>query len=80
MTMENELYRRTVSLVASFIGEDKAKRAVSRQLQKANATAETLTTAELKGVLEYLIGATTLYLHPDKARQEQLAASLKGLV
>jgi hypothetical protein len=78
--MENELYQRVVRLIASYIGEDKAKRAVGRQVQKANAKPETLTVAELRTILEYLIGAATLYLHPDKNRQEQLAASLKELV
>jgi hypothetical protein len=78
--VENELYTQVVSLVASYIGEDKAKRAVQRQVQKANASPSTLNASDLRSILEYLIGATTLYLHPDKSRQEQLAAALKGLV
>jgi hypothetical protein len=78
--MENELYKRTIAVVAAFIGEDKAKKAVARQVQKANATPDSLTAGDLKGIVEYLIGATTLYLHPDKARQDQLAARLKELV
>ncbi len=78
--MANDLYNKVMATVVPYIGEEKAARALSRQLRRCAANPETVTEQNLRTVMDFLIGATSLYLHPDKDKQAQLAHKLKGLV
>ena len=77
--MANALYNQVVGVVSPFIGEEKAKASIGRQLERCQANPDNLTTNHIKEVMNFLIGATTLYLHPDKAKQQELTAKLKSL-
>ena len=78
--MANDLYKKVMATVIPYIGEEKAARALGRQLRRCAASPDTVTEQNLRTVMDFLIGATSLYLHPDKEKQAQLAHKLKGLV
>ena len=77
--MANGLYNKLAGTVGSFIGEEKAKLAINRQLERCGATPDNLTEKHLREVMNFLVGATTLYLYPDKAKQQELTSILKAL-
>lgn len=76
--MSSPTYDRLMSALEPFIGRAKAEVAVQRQLARCNATPESLTAAQVKQVLNFIVGATKIHLAGDKARQEQLEKQLKA--
>jgi hypothetical protein len=78
--MESPIYAKLINVVSAHIGEAKARQSIERQVKKISASPETLTSENLQSILQYVVGATTLYLHPDKAKQEQLTAEIRALV
>ncbi len=52
---------------------------IGRQLTRCDATADTLNTDHLRELMNFLIGATTLPLHPDKEKKAELSGKLKAL-
>lgn|GEM_PF-3134311 len=77
--MANQLYQELETLVTDYIGHEHADHALHRQLERCNATPDTLTKANVKEILNFLLGSTTLYLHPDKTKQAELTAKIKAL-
>jgi hypothetical protein len=78
--MPNVLYRNLLETVSSFIGEDKADTVLKRQLERCDATPDTVTADNLKALMNFVIGGAGLYLHPDKAKQAELTGKIKSLV
>ena len=78
--MANALYQRLFRTVSEYIGEEKAEGSIGRQLTRCDATADTLNTDHLRELMNFLIGATTLPLHPDKEKKAELTDKLKALV
>lgn len=78
--MGNDLYYRILYIVSPYIGEDKAKTVLDRQLSRCRANADTVTVGNVQEIMKFLIAATTLHLHPDKVRQAELASKLKTVV
>ena len=71
--MANALYQRLFRTVSEYIGEEKAEGSIGRQLTRCDATgADTLNTDHLRELMNFLIGATTLPLHPDKEKKAEL--------
>ncbi len=76
--MPNALYKKLIATMAPYIGEDTAFGALDRQLTRCRATADTVSVDQLRGVLEYLTASATLYLHPDKGKQAELAGKIEA--
>lgn len=76
--MASPTYINLVNLVEPFLGRVKAETVVSGQLRRCDATPESLTTNHVARIINYLCGATTIYLAGDKARQDELAARLRN--
>ena len=77
--MANAVYDQLFRTVSAFIGDEKAKVSIDRQLERCRATPDNLTVNQLRDVMNFLIGATTLYLYPDKTKQQELTSKLKAL-
>ncbi len=78
--MANALYTKLVTTVSGYIGPEKATNAINRQLNRCQATPDTVTAEHLRNLMNYVTAATTLFLHPDKAKQEELTVKIKSLV
>lgn len=77
--MPSALYNKMLATIGHSIGVEKAEGVVLRQLKRCEgATPATFSKADLDRILTYLILATALYI-PDKSKQADLAAMLKGL-
>ena len=77
--MGSVLYDKVLSVAAGYIGEDKARRAIGRQLERCQATPETLDAAQFSQVINFLVGAVTLPLYPDKEKVQELGAKIRAL-
>ena len=77
--MANQLYHQLEEIVSHYIGAEKAERALTRQLERCGATPDSVTKDHLHDVHNFLLGATKLYLHPDKAKQAELADKITSL-
>ena len=78
--MGNALYTKLLAIVSSYIGPQKATAAIGRQLSRCQATPDTVTAEDLRSILHYVTGATTLHLAPDKAKQQELGDKIKAMV
>jgi len=78
--MANNLYTNLIATVSPYIGQEKAVGAIGRQLLRCRATPETVTVEDLRGIFHFVVGATTLYLAPDRVKQQALIEKLKSLV
>lgn len=76
--MASPTYERLMSALEPFIGRAKAEQAVARQLSRCNATPDSLTSTQVKQVMNFILGATKIHLAGNKERQEQLEAQLKS--
>lgn len=75
--MANALYNDLFRVVSEYIGDERAKTTLVRQLERSQATPDSVTKTDLNEVMNFLIGGTTLYLYPDKAKQAELKAKLQ---
>jgi hypothetical protein len=76
----NPLYNKLVTTVSSNIGPEKAGNTIDRQLTRCQATPDTVTPDNLRSILNYVIGATTLHLAQDKTKQAELTEKLRAIV
>ena len=76
--MASVTYHRLISALEPFIGRAKAEQAVVRQLQRCNATPDTLTPAQVKQILNFIVGATKIHLAGNKEKQDRLEAELRA--
>src|SRR5688572_26840554 len=79
-SMASQTYEKVSKLIAPYIGADNASAALSRQLARCGATELNFSPDQLKEVLPFIIGATTIYLAGDKTKQAELTVKLKALV
>lgn len=75
--MASSTYDRLMTVLEPFIGRAKAEQALTRQLQRCNATPDSLTAAQVKQILNFIVGATKIHLAGNKERQDQLEAQLR---
>ena len=78
--MGSALYEQLVSTAGAYIGEDRARRSIDRQLDRCQATPETFNEAHLRSIVNFVVGATTLPLYPDKDRVKELSNKINALV
>lgn len=76
--MANATYNKLLGTLTGYLDEDKAKLAIERQLERVEATEDTVTNAQIPKMLNFMMGAITLYL-PDKAKQQELKSQLQAL-
>ena len=76
--MNSPTYNHLVSLVEPFLGRAKAEATIASQLARCNATPDSLTAMHVRKIINYLCGATTIHLAGNRARQDELAAALRG--
>jgi hypothetical protein len=76
--MASVTYDSLVNVVEPFIGRAKAEAAIASQLPRCNATPDSLTTANVCKIINYLCGATKIHLAGNKARQDELDATLRS--
>jgi hypothetical protein len=76
--MTSPTYNHLVSLVEPFLGRTKAETIIASQISRCNATPESLTALQVRKIINYLCGATTIHLAGNRVRQDELAAALRG--
>ncbi len=76
--MPSSTYVSLLNTVRPFVEETKAREVIGRQLQKCNATPETITLEQLKSIAHLLSGAMGLYV-ADKAQRAELAGKIAAL-
>ena len=75
--MANALYNDLFGVVSGYIGDERAKTTLVRQLERSQATPDSVTKADLNEVMNFLTGGATLYLYPGNARQAELKTELQ---
>ena len=78
--MANVLYTKLITTVSDYLGNEKAVATIGRQLTRCQATPETVTAENLRSIMLHVVGSTTLYLAPDKVKQQALTDKLKAMV
>ena len=78
--MANVFYTRLVTTVSAYLGNERAVAVIGRQLVRCQATSDSITAEDLRSIMANVVGATTLHLAPDKAKQQELTEKLKAIV
>lgn len=73
--MPSPLYSKLLSTLAGYMGAEKARAALDRQLVRCQATPDTFAANHLREAFNYVIGSTTLYLPP--AKQQELTDKVR---
>lgn len=68
-------YASLLKLVAAYLGAEKAAGVLERQLKTMNFSSATFTQANLKELLNTVLGATMLYV-ADATKKDELRAKL----
>jgi hypothetical protein len=75
--MPSPTYDKLLNAIEPFIGRAKAEQAITRQLARCNATADSLNPGHVKQIINFISGATKIHLAGNKEKQEKLEAELK---
>lgn len=75
--MPSPTYVRLMGALEPFIGRERAESALTRQMARCNATADSLTPAHVKQIINFIMGATKILLAGNKERQDQLEQRLR---
>jgi hypothetical protein len=75
--MASPTYVSLMSTLEPFIGRERAEIALTRQMARCNATADSLSPAQVKQIINFIMGATKILLAGNKEKQDQLEARLR---
>jgi len=75
--MANATYNKLISTLTAYVTEDQAKLALSRQLERVEATEDSVTPENVPAMLNFMMGAITLYVK-DKAKQQELKTAIQN--
>lgn len=77
--MTSPFYDKVVGVISPYIGAAKANTAVDRQLARCGATADTFAPKHFGEVVNYVVGASIIWLGQDADKRSELAAKLRAL-
>jgi hypothetical protein len=79
--MASPFYSKVIGVITPYIGPEKAVMAVQRNLERCGATIETFDAKHFSVVVNYVVGATYIWLDQDadKQKKAELAAKLRAL-
>lgn len=78
--MASATYAKAKSTIAPYLGEEKAQTCIDRQLERCSASPDSFSDADLKTILNFLVGASTIHLAPDQAKIKELTDKIRALV
>lgn len=77
MNMPSPTYEQTIAVLKGYIPEDRAVSVLQRQLERCGATTDNFNSAHYAQVINFIIGAATIYLLGNKLLRDELKDKLR---
>lgn len=77
INMPSPTYEKTIAVLKGYIPEDRAISVLQRQLERCGATTDNFDGAHYAQVVNFIIGAATIYLLGNKLLRDELKDKLR---